>query len=311
MSKRESLIGKKFNMLTVVEKISNYENSGRTYYKCKCDCGNYCFKASSNLCKDHAYSCGCQTRAGLSRRKDYTGEKFGMLTVTEMLYNYKYGQTYARCKCDCGTEKIIMMQSLKRGLTKSCGCLERSSRYGRPNHEKDLTNMRFGHLLVIEKTDKRYSNGTVGWLCECDCGNRLVVRSGSLIRGHTRSCGCNRMSKWEEYISEMLDEFKISYQREHRFPNCKNHFPLPFDFYIENYHNKDFCIEYQGQQHYEPVEHFGGEEIFEVRKKNDNIKKEYCENNNITLICLPYTLSKDEIKEILIDVLEPVTTTAA
>ena len=49
---------------------------------------------------------------------------------------------------------------------------------------KDLTNRRFGKLVVI-----RYF-GNAKWLCKCDCGNETVVRSDYLKNGHTKSCGC-------------------------------------------------------------------------------------------------------------------------
>ena len=52
----------------------------------------------------------------------------------------------------------------------------------------DLTNQRFGKLVVL----KRYEN--IGkhsaWICLCDCGRTKVVRSDHLIYGKTRSCGC-------------------------------------------------------------------------------------------------------------------------
>ena len=300
--------GQRINMLTAIERIPNYNNTGKTYYKCMCDCGNIHFVPNSNWNK--AYSCGCVTRKGLSQRIDRVGEKYSHLTIIEMLYKYKGNQTYARCKCDCGNETIAYMGNIKSGKTKSCGCIEIQSKFGRKNHEKNLIGKQFGHLTVISLTDKRYANGNVGWLCECDCGSQVIVRSGNLLRGKTRSCGCNKTSKYEEYVENILDEMNISYCREYRFDDCRNHFPLPFDFYIED-NNKKYCIECQGQQHYEPIAHFGGEERFKTTQLNDKIKKEYCKNNNITLICLPYTLSKIEMKNEILNILDPVTTTVA
>ena len=49
---------------------------------------------------------------------------------------------------------------------------------------KDLTNKRFGKLLVL------HYNGKAKWLCQCDCGNQTIVRSDYLKSGHTQSCGC-------------------------------------------------------------------------------------------------------------------------
>ena len=56
----------------------------------------------------------------------------------------------------------------------------------------DLTNKRFGRLVVIKKTDKRISKRVV-WLCQCDCGNQIEVTSSHLTGGNTTSCGCARV----------------------------------------------------------------------------------------------------------------------
>ena len=57
----------------------------------------------------------------------------------------------------------------------------------------DLLGKRFGRLEVIALVEPKVSpNGTrkTCWLCQCDCGERTVVRSQSLRRGETQSCGC-------------------------------------------------------------------------------------------------------------------------
>ena len=62
----------------------------------------------------------------------------------------------------------------------------------------DLAGLRFGRLVVMQKTDERIS-GSVVWLCRCDCGNRARVTAKSLKRGSTASCGClqqERRRKW-------------------------------------------------------------------------------------------------------------------
>ena len=65
------------------------------------------------------------------------------------------------------------------------------------------------------------------------------------------------------------------------FPDCKNIYQLPFDFYIPHLR---CCIEYDGKQHSEPLDFFGGLEAFEKLKINDKIKTEYCEENFVDLI---------------------------
>lgn len=53
----------------------------------------------------------------------------------------------------------------------------------------DLTGQRFGKLKVIKRVGSG-ENRAATWLCQCDCGNKLIVLSTSLRSGHTTSCGC-------------------------------------------------------------------------------------------------------------------------
>lgn len=53
----------------------------------------------------------------------------------------------------------------------------------------DLRGQRFGRLTVIREDASR-RNGSVMWLCRCDCGNEVLVRSNHLKRGGVMSCGC-------------------------------------------------------------------------------------------------------------------------
>lgn len=58
---------------------------------------------------------------------------------------------------------------------------------------KDITGMRFGRLLVIERglNDKRYKGTTpTRFWCMCDCGNKKLISSSNLQKGITNSCGC-------------------------------------------------------------------------------------------------------------------------
>ncbi len=54
----------------------------------------------------------------------------------------------------------------------------------------DLTNQRFGHLLVLGVKEGERINGGLAWWCQCDCGTKKVFASGELRRGRAWSCGC-------------------------------------------------------------------------------------------------------------------------
>lgn len=56
----------------------------------------------------------------------------------------------------------------------------------------DEAGNRYGMLTVIERTYPRGHRAGAYWLCECDCGNRVIVFGGNLRSGNTTSCGCNK-----------------------------------------------------------------------------------------------------------------------
>lgn len=101
---------------------------------------------------------------------------------------------------------------------------------------------------------------------------------------------CNE-SKGEKEISKFLNKYNIINNRQHKFHDCKNILQLPFDFFIPHIRT---CIEFDGIQHYEPVEYFGGLKAYESLKINDKIKSDYCEDNYISLIRIRY----DQIEDI-------------
>ncbi len=95
---------------------------------------------------------------------------------------------------------------------------------------------------------------------------------------------CNE-SRGEKEIANLLKENNIKFKREYKFKDCKNKKQLPFDFYLEE---SNTCIEFDGIQHFEPIDFFGGIKAFKQVQINDNIKTQYCLNNNIKLIRFKY-----------------------
>ena len=99
--------------------------------------------------------------------------------------------------------------------------------------------------------------------------------------------GCQKCSesKGEKQIRKFLEKNEIKYNYEKTFENCKFKYKLKFDFYLPDYNT---CIEYNGIQHYKPVNYFGGEKVLKYQKNNDKIKDIYCKSNNIELLTIKY-----------------------
>ena len=86
----------------------------------------------------------------------------------------------------------------------------------------------------------------------------------------------------------------ILFEKQKRFSDCRDKNPLPFDFYLPEY---NMCIEYDGRQHFEPVNFGGGlqetKDNFQLTNRHDKIKTQYCIDNNIKLLRIPYTELKN------------------
>lgn len=131
------------------------------------------------------------------KRIDYTGYKFNRLTVLRYdqeasLNNSKRCSMYV-CKCDCGNvTHPISITDLKRGHTKSCGCLlkEQVKNNSSKIAKLDMIGKKFGKLTVTRKYTDQNSK-VIKWYCNCDCGKKdYIVEGTSLRAGRVKSCGC-------------------------------------------------------------------------------------------------------------------------
>lgn len=121
---------------------------------------------------------------------DLTGQRFGRLLILELTNKRAAsGHKVWQCQCSCGKIVYVSSNSLRRGRTKSCGCLhkELTSKL----FLKDLTGKKFGRLLILKLEQKRSNAGKTMYKCLCDCGNIVSVLANSFTTsGHTQSCGC-------------------------------------------------------------------------------------------------------------------------
>jgi len=118
---------------------------------------------------------------------------------------------------------------------------------------------------------------------------------------HLRGSGCPhcKESKGEIKVTKWLKKHNIVFKKQHTFKDCKNKRLLPFDFYIP-YLN--IVIEYDGKQHFEVVEAWGGEDRLSYIKKNNEIKTLYCKNKGIKLIRIKY----DDVAESILNGIEEI-----
>ena len=201
----KNLINQRFGRLIVLSQENS--KNGKRYWRCLCDCGNTVVTYTSNLTTGNVKSCGClikenaikQIKGQKKKKVDLTGQKFGRLLAQERIDEEHKGKTVAfyKCLCDCGKIVKVRGYSLKRGNTRSCGCLAKEVQIQTGKNSKgrkskkfiDLTGQRFGRLLVKERVFSENSQ-QVKWRCLCDCGKETFPTTSHLRSGHTKSCGC-------------------------------------------------------------------------------------------------------------------------
>ncbi|MFI9598919.1 hypothetical protein ACIHCX_03390 [Streptomyces sp. NPDC052043] len=121
MPPKINLMGQRFGRLTV---IGEAENMGRRpAWLCRCDCGTETIKTGTALRCGEVKSCGCAKGSKL----DLVGQRFGrLLAIEEAGRNAKLDVLWL-CRCDCGKDTVKSGSDLRRGGTKSCGCLQREA----------------------------------------------------------------------------------------------------------------------------------------------------------------------------------------
>lgn len=117
-----------------------------------------------------------------------------------------------------------------------------------------------------------------------DCGNQWSITPSNFLYSGRRCPKC-QFSRGEKTISNQLEYRNVIYEPQKRFKDCKNEAMLPFDFYIV-LNESHLLVEYDGDYHFYS-RRFGIESLIKTQT-NDKIKNQYCIDNNIPLLRIPY-----------------------
>lgn len=299
----EDLTGKTYNRLTVLFRVKNNGATHGAKWRCLCSCGNVIDVLASNLKTGHTLSCGCLQKEKTSKTQliNEIGNKYGRLTVLKQDKDYisKNGRHRIQwiCQCDCGKIVSVDGTSLRKGSTQSCGCYRKEQVSNRSN--KKYIGKTFHYITVIDKTEKKKGNESI-WKCKCNlCNNIFYTTTGKLTS--QISCGCIKDSYGVTIIKSLLNQKNIPYESEKIFDSCI--FPdtnkkARFDFYVNN----SYIIEFDGKQHFSYSTGWNTKEQMILTQNRDKIKNQWCLENNIPLIRIPYYKQDDlTIEDLLIE----------
>ena len=128
MGKKINEVGNRYGRLIVVSEVGKGGTQGQTKWLCLCDCGNNTTVFGADLRSGNTKSCGCYR----DNKINEVGNKYNRWTVLSEAGRDKHGNVLWLCRCDCGTETIIVGASLRSGHTMSCGCyaIEKATTHG-------------------------------------------------------------------------------------------------------------------------------------------------------------------------------------
>ena len=175
-----------------------------------------------------------------------------------------------------------------------------------PKLAKQWHPTRNGSLKPTQVTEK--SGIMVWWLFPYDApktGKHFDFEWKSKVVNRNAGCGCPYLTtyKGEEYIKQYLQKNNIVFNTQQKFSDLlgTGDGQLSYDFSIPDEKYGYILIEYNGIQHYEAVDYFGGEEQFKKQKEHDKRKRDYAKKHGYKLITVKYTYDTYESVEEYLD----------
>jgi uncharacterized C2H2 Zn-finger protein len=152
------------------------------------------------------------------------------------------------------------------------------------NTEKFIRKANLVHNDLYNYSLVEYINAKTKIRILCKIHGEFLQRTSDHLNG--RGCPHCINSQGEKLIAKFLTEKNIAYETEKKFSECKGKKRiLPFDFYISKY---NLLIEFDGQQHFNIINYWGGIDKFKKQQKTDEIKNNFAKNNNIGLLRIKY-----------------------
>lgn len=193
--------------------------------------------------------------------------------------------SYIKYLCPIHGEQSARINNIING--KKCPCCCRENHREKYSLSYDTVENRINKLggILLNKDDY-INNRTKNLKVICsECKNIFITSLSRFLSHGGQVCpACTKLeSKGERAIRHYLDLHNIDFIQEKTFPGCKDKRPLPFDFYLPKY---NICIEFDGEQHYRDRGNFSTS--LKYTKYHDKLKTEYCNQNNINLLRIPY-----------------------
>lgn len=246
---------------------------------------------------DHKKGYGC---AKCSKKYKPTTDEW--VASVKNLYDGKYdlskvcyidNKTPVTVICPEHGEFYPIPNNYRKGIS---GCPEcnnvRKHEHFKKSTEEFVNDAKTVHGNKYDYSKVDYYNKSTAVLIICPTHGSFEQTPGTHLAGH--GCPkCKNKSQTDFYnkLQAVFPNDKISYEK--RLPWLGL---MSFDMYFDDY---NIAIEFDGIQHYEPVEHFGGVDYFKIIQERDARKDALCQENSCYLIRVPYNYTESDFKEIV------------
>ena len=321
----------KIGTIVDTDKVVDYKPIGnRIGFVVEClECGNRRTIPKYDLGKE-AYKCDCK-KTGF----DYTQRYRHLIGTHDDYFNFDILDV-------CRYDEDVYASSSEKGIkliVRCCDCDRLFSITANRYFNKDFKNVKLcvckdnsqlQNSYTVEEADKiiqdKYSfmigktsgfltvsgvglyDNKVSVLCNCTCGNEIILSLSKFNSARYLSCGCLSSSFGEKVISDYLLELGISFNREVTFDDLISikGYKLRYDFGIKA-SNRLVLIEYNGRQHYDSscFQFLDSDENeFDYRHSCDLLKENYAKEHNIPLLIIHYTSNVQDIRNQLLSFLK-------
>jgi len=238
----------------------------------------------------HVTGRGCLICGKLKDPKNIVVDKKSFIVESNKIHNNKYDyslvdykNSQSKVKIICHVHGVFEQKPSNHVFGKGKGC-GRCGKTKKLNLDIFLSTSNKVHNFKYNYKLVKFINVKTKVKIKCPIHNIIFEQTPN---HHMKGVGCPicNESQGEKEIRILFERNNIKFKRNKKFKDCKYKKLLSFDFYLVNY---NICIEYNGKQHYHPIDFFGGELLFLEQQQRDQIKRVYCENNNIKLIIIRY-----------------------
>lgn len=265
---------------------------------CECSICGHKWSPFANTIKSGHGCPNCKILKGRLTQEEFVNKAKRVNPYIQIIGNYQTNKIPIEVKClKCDKIFKINPSYILRGKNVCKDCYKKELR-NTDEYFKEQLIKKNPYAIPLEK----YIDTKTKIKFKCSvCKNIWSARPSSVLYG--TGCPMCSLSHGEKEIKSILDKYNVKYESQKQFENLlgiKGKY-LSYDFYLPDY---NLLIEYQGKQHLQPINYFGGEKQFKIQKEHDRRKLEYAENHNINLLVILYN---ENVKEKIIETLNLVT----